>query len=184
VWQSVNLFDPSQDGDGFGVFGQRFELVPTPTPTPLVNGADCTNPARCASGNCVNGICCEVTQCPAEQFCAPLTGMCQSGPTPTPTSSPTGTPTTTGTATRTLPPTATPTITPTAIASLTPTQTICPGDCNGDGFVTVDELVTGLDVALAHQPVDICLALDTDGNGAVGIDELIEAVDSALEGCA
>jgi hypothetical protein len=176
VWQSAG-FDLPQDGDGFGVFGQRFENVPTATPTPLANGADCTNPARCASSNCVNGICCEVSQCPAEEFCAPLTGMCQSGPTPTPTSSPTEAATATATST------VSPTVTPTASASVTPTQAICPGDCNGDGFVTVNELVTAVDIGLEHQPMDVCSALDTDSNGEASINELIGAVESALEGC-
>jgi hypothetical protein len=185
VWQSTDVVDTPQDGDGFGVFGQRFDFAPTATPTPLANGADCAEPAECGSGNCVNGICCEVAQCPAEQFCAPPSGMCQAGPTPTPTSSPTGssTPTEpstpTATETPTVPATATPTVTP----SLTPTEAICPGDCNGDGFVTIDELVTGLDIALEYQPLDACLALDTDRSDAVSIDELIEAVDSSLEGC-
>lgn len=177
VWQSTNVFDVPQDGDGFGVFGQRFEFAPTPTPTPRPNGADCSDPDTCESGNCVDGICCEVAQCPVGEFCAPLTGMCQSGPTPTLTSSPTGT------ATPTLPATSTPTITPTATVTPTATMAPCPGDCNGDGFVTVDELVTGLEVALGQQPSDACPPLDKDGDGTVTIDELVDAVNAALGGC-
>lgn len=177
VWQSTNVFGTPQDGDGFGVFGQRFDFVPTPTPTPLANGADCSNPDVCESGNCVNGICCEVPFCSKGEFCAPITGMCQSGPTPTPTSSPTGT------ETPTVPATSTPTSTLTPTPSTSPTEAPCAGDCNGDGDVTIDELVTGLDIALGLESLDACEALDTDRDGVVTIDELIEAVDSSLTGC-
>lgn len=174
VWQSTDINTP-QDGDGFGVFGQRFAFTPTPTPTPLPNGADCSDPDRCESGNCVDGVCCEVAECPAGEFCAPLTGMCQSGPTPTRTSSPTAT------ATPTEPTTATPTLTPTPI--LTPTLAVCPGDCNRDGVVTIDELVTALDVALGKQSLEACMALDADESGTVTIDELVVAVDASIGGC-
>ena len=29
----------------------------------------------------------------------------------------------------------------------------CLGDCNGDGVVTIDELVLGVDIALGDQPI-------------------------------
>jgi hypothetical protein len=60
----------------------------------------------------------------------------------------------------------------------------CAGDCNGDGSVTVDELVTGVNIALGSTPLEQCASLDVDGHGAVTIDELVRAVDSALTGCA
>jgi hypothetical protein len=115
------------------------------------------------------------------------------------------TPTVTATATRTptvtltVPPgstaTSTPSVTPTAMtptppSSDTPTPTptptgpaVCVGDCNGDGMVTVNELITGVNIALGHQPVTNCPAFDVSGDGMVTIGELIQGVNHALDGC-
>lgn len=59
----------------------------------------------------------------------------------------------------------------------------CPGDCNGDTIVTVDELVRGVEVALGRIVAVECSALDIDGSATVTINELILAVGSALNGC-
>lgn len=59
----------------------------------------------------------------------------------------------------------------------------CPGDCNGDGTVTIDELVGGVAIALGASPVADCAALDGDANGEVRIDELLRAVTAALQHC-
>jgi secreted trypsin-like serine protease len=59
----------------------------------------------------------------------------------------------------------------------------CAGDCNADGHVTVDELVTGVNIALGSPPRDACQSLDSDGNGVVTVDELVRAVHNALSGC-
>jgi hypothetical protein len=59
----------------------------------------------------------------------------------------------------------------------------CPGDCSDDGQVTVDELLTGVNMALGTLPVTQCLVFDANGDGTVTIDELLEAVSSALTGC-
>lgn len=68
----------------------------------------------------------------------------------------------------------------------TPTSTVasssCPGDCNGDGRVAIDELVRGVGAALGTTAA--CPALDLDGDGEVSISELVAAVNSALTGCA
>lgn len=63
-----------------------------------------------------------------------------------------------------------------------PAQDSCPGDCNGDGVVTVAELVTLVNIALGLADIDTCPAAD-DGSGGVTIAELIAAVQSALSGC-
>jgi len=47
----------------------------------------------------------------------------------------------------------------------------------------VDELVTGVNIALGQADVSVCPALDTDTSGSVTIDELIKAVNHALSGC-
>jgi hypothetical protein len=59
----------------------------------------------------------------------------------------------------------------------------CVGDCDGDGQVTVSELVSGVDIALGYLDLSACPAMDANGDGAVGISELIVAVDDALDGC-
>jgi hypothetical protein len=56
-------------------------------------------------------------------------------------------------------------------------------DCNGDGRVTVDELVRGVAIALRQSAADDCPAIDRDGDGAVTVDELVAAVGDALRGC-
>ncbi len=59
----------------------------------------------------------------------------------------------------------------------------CPGDCNGDGRVSIAELVTGVNIALGAQPISSCTALDTNGDEQVSIAEIIAAVGRALAGC-
>ena len=61
---------------------------------------------------------------------------------------------------------------------------LCPGDCNADGVVTIDELITAVGIALEERAADACTASDIDSNGRVSVDELVRAVGSALNGCA
>lgn len=58
----------------------------------------------------------------------------------------------------------------------------CPGDCNGDGVTTVDELLVGVNIALGNLPSSAC-AVDVNTDGMVTVDELLKAVSSALAGC-
>ena len=60
---------------------------------------------------------------------------------------------------------------------------ICSGDCNGDGSVTVNELITGVDIALGNTAMGACPSLDRGNDGEVTIDDLLSAVDRALGGC-
>ncbi|MGE3499000.1 MAG: hypothetical protein AB7N53_14020 [Candidatus Binatia bacterium] len=73
----------------------------------------------------------------------------------------------------------TPSATPTA--TRTPAAPACPGDCNGDGAATVDELVRGVGAALGSG--GMCEAFDLDGDGGVSISELVAMVGAALNGC-
>jgi uncharacterized repeat protein (TIGR03806 family) len=57
----------------------------------------------------------------------------------------------------------------------------CVGDCNGNGEVTVDEMVTGVNLALGVS--GSCDAFDRNDNGEVSIDELLAAVNNALSSC-
>jgi hypothetical protein len=62
-------------------------------------------------------------------------------------------------------------------------QTACVGDCDGSGAVTVDELITGVNVGLGNLTIDVCPAFDSGGDGTVTVDELLQGVNAALNGC-
>ncbi len=62
-------------------------------------------------------------------------------------------------------------------------QTSCSGDCNGDSNVSVDELLSGVNILLGEADVARCPAFDTDGDAQVTIDEVVGAVKRALVGC-
>jgi hypothetical protein len=65
----------------------------------------------------------------------------------------------------------------------TPPTPTCVGDCDGDGEVSIGELITGVNISLGNQQISVCPAFDANGDGQVGINELIQAVNNALEGC-
>ncbi len=62
-------------------------------------------------------------------------------------------------------------------------QVPCLGDCDGDGRVTINELILGVNIALNASPASVCPPFDPDGNGMVVISDLIAAVNNALNGC-
>jgi len=66
-----------------------------------------------------------------------------------------------------------------AIASVV-TPTTIPGDCAGNGVVTIEDLITGVNIALGNLPLSACPAFDVNGDGKVTINELIRAVNAAL----
>jgi hypothetical protein len=59
----------------------------------------------------------------------------------------------------------------------------CPGDCNDNGTVTVDELVVGVNIALDRATVERCASLDANDDGHVMVNEIITAVNALLGGC-
>jgi hypothetical protein len=59
----------------------------------------------------------------------------------------------------------------------------CVGDCNGDGMVSINELIQAVGIALGNLPLSACPAVDADGNGTVAVNELVAAVGNALNGC-
>jgi hypothetical protein len=59
----------------------------------------------------------------------------------------------------------------------------CVGDCDRDCRVGVSELVRGVRVALAEDPVEVCNAVDADLNGTVAVSELVTGVGNSLHGC-
>lgn len=60
---------------------------------------------------------------------------------------------------------------------------LCPGDCDGDGAVRVNELLTGVNIALDPTAFGLCPSFDADGDVSVEIGELVAAVNAALTGC-
>ena len=62
-----------------------------------------------------------------------------------------------------------------------PASAVCVGDCNGDGMVAINELITMINIALGNATVGSCPALCTDNT--LDISCLISAVNNALEGC-
>jgi hypothetical protein len=62
-------------------------------------------------------------------------------------------------------------------------QSPCPGDCNNDGEVTIDELIRMVNVALGSAELSSCRSGDLNGDSEITIDEIIRSVNVALNGC-
>jgi hypothetical protein len=60
---------------------------------------------------------------------------------------------------------------------------VCVGDCGGDGEVTVNELLTMVNIALGNVPVSACEAGDTNQDGEITINEILIGVNNALTQC-
>jgi len=100
----------------------------------------------------------------------------QSAPTPTATETATRTPTLLPTDTQT----------PASTATPSPTATLerqCPGDCDGNGSVTVGEIIALVNIALGNAQPSSCSRGDTDESRGVTINEIIAAVNAALSRC-
>ncbi|MGH7789569.1 MAG: hypothetical protein ACRERC_22045 [Candidatus Binatia bacterium] len=132
-------------------------------------GNACLNSGHCGGAPCVStGFVCNGggdsgRSCVDDDDCSGGGTCSQRILTPTPVLTPT----------RTLPPTPTP----------TPGGEVCNGDCNGNGAVAINELVTLVSIALGNQPIDRCISGDVNENGQIAINELIAAVNRALNGC-
>ncbi len=59
----------------------------------------------------------------------------------------------------------------------------CTGDCNDDRDVTVDELITCVNIALGTQPLTRCLPCNAGSDAAVDIVDLVAAVNRSLNQC-
>ncbi len=64
-----------------------------------------------------------------------------------------------------------------------PTPGPCIGDCDGDGVISISELVKGVNIALERAAKDTCPSFDDNDNGNVSISEVVKAVNGALIGC-
>ena len=71
-----------------------------------------------------------------------------------------------------------------ATSSLRPSLAVgqCPGDLNGDGSVTVNEIITAVNALLNGCAVFPCPG-DLNGDDLVTVDEIVKAVNAALGGC-
>ena len=63
------------------------------------------------------------------------------------------------------------------------TSAACTGDCSGDGEVTINEVILGVNIALGSASVSGCGAMDANGDGQVTIEELVTAINGALGSC-
>jgi hypothetical protein len=100
---------------------------------------------------------------------------------------PTSTPGRTATVRSTLTPTRTPTRANTPTHTLVPTATppppSCTGDCDGSGEVTVNEIITLVNIGLGNAQPSACPHGVPSGT-EVDIALIIQAVNNALNGCA
>jgi len=66
---------------------------------------------------------------------------------------------------------------------VTPTPIPCVGDCNASGDVTVNELLTMVNIALGNADIATCTRGDSNHDGSITINEILAAVKNALNGC-
>jgi hypothetical protein len=59
----------------------------------------------------------------------------------------------------------------------------CRGDCGGEGVVTVDDLIIGVNIALELESLAQCPEFAAPGSDSVTIDDILVAVNNALDGC-
>ena len=60
---------------------------------------------------------------------------------------------------------------------------VCPGDCNTDHAVGIDDLKLAVTVALGQAPLSRCLSLDLSNDQLVTIEEIITGVNNHLGSC-
>lgn len=102
--------------------------------------------------------------------------------TPLPTATPSATPIVTTSATPLSPATHTPTAMRSP-ATATATPAPCVGDCNNNRIVTVDELLTMVNIALGKGAIGDCAVGAGHNDGAITVDEIVAAVMNSLNGC-
>jgi hypothetical protein len=64
-----------------------------------------------------------------------------------------------------------------------PAGAVCVGDCGGNGAVTINELIIGVNIALDLRPVADCPSFACTGGNTVPINCLIQGVNNALGMC-
>ncbi|MFI5399104.1 MAG: protease pro-enzyme activation domain-containing protein [Candidatus Binatia bacterium] len=175
----------------------------TPSATATATSSSTATPTATSTATPTNTLTATATPTATDTPTATPTATVTQTPSATPTATPTDTPTPVATATPTATntptttvtntPIQTPTSTVTVILTNTPTQTqavpptstpiSCVGDCNGDHSVTVDEILTMVNIALGNAPVQDCPAGDANHDGQITVDEILTAMNNALNGC-
>ena len=56
-------------------------------------------------------------------------------------------------------------------------------DCDGNGTVSVDEILRGINIVLGNESLDLCLSLDADHDEQVDVSDLLQGLNAALNGC-
>jgi subtilisin-like proprotein convertase family protein/Tol biopolymer transport system component len=178
-----NVGQEDSDGDGVGDACQL--VVPTDTPTITETPTPELTPTPTLP-LCEDGV-------TGAEDCVTATPTAEPTNTPTPTveadtPTPTAEPTETATAAPTDTPTEAPTDVPADTRTATPVDTATPkppciGDCADDGTVTIDDLVTGVAMALGVMPDSACPNF-CRREGPVTIDCLVQGVNAAMGGCA
>ena len=171
--------------------GETYSIALVGAQVPLP-GSSAPRPCR-AAGEIALSWGAEPSPTPTEISTGTHTSTPTHTPTATPTPSFTHTPTRTRTFTATVMPTHTPTstLTQTFIATPTPsplpTDTPppvieCVGDCEASGEVTVDEIITLVNIALGNVQASVC-PHGVPSGAEVDIALIIQAVNNALNQC-
>jgi hypothetical protein len=58
----------------------------------------------------------------------------------------------------------------------------CAGDCDRNGVVTVDDILTMVNIALGNAETTECRSGDANEDGQITVDEILQAVSNALNG--
>lgn len=74
-------------------------------------------------------------------------------------------------------------MTPSGGITQTPSTQPCVGDCNDDQGVMVNELVTGVNIALDRAALSTCMTFDGNASLHVEVNELVTGVNNLLRGC-
>lgn len=166
-----------------GLSGQCIAFTATPTATASVTETATHTPSATptvpATPTATSIPTATETATPSTTPTSTVTATAES--TDSPTATATASPTSSETPTETPAPPATDT--PTQLATFTPTVVACVGDCDGLGQVTIDELLTMVNIALDNTPVGACTAGDRNHDGSISVDEILAAVNNALNGC-
>jgi hypothetical protein len=59
---------------------------------------------------------------------------------------------------------------------------VCVGDCDSNGMVTVDDVLTMVNIALGNAEMSECENGDANEDGQITVDEILQAVSNALNG--
>jgi hypothetical protein len=183
--------DPSQCNSGFctdGVCcdndfcpqGQRCDVpgLEGTCAVPGGNGQTCMDPSQCNSGFCTDGVCCDNDFCPPGQRCD-IPGAAGTCTEPNVSGGPCSIDAQCqpGLVCRFSPLLGQSLCTPAA------GQCTCIGDCDCNGQVTVDEIITMVNIALGDASLLACLMGDANLDGQITVDEILTAVLNALNGC-